>query len=355
MVQHHVHGVGQVRARVHGLPGHSRRRRRAALAQRDNRGVLHVPRGLVDEVSRVPLARPLERRREPARESRLALGGEAHGGGVARRAGPRGSGRARARARGARARRVVQRRARGSGRARQRSRLARGRGRHAGRREEKEHEREPRGAGEGRRHRAAARLPGSTRRFASWPEVISTRELASCWHGFSPKKWPITDCAHGGRLFSLPLQPVPRERRPSLTAHRTHPHAVVYVNDAFHCECPVEPRVRRRAVRVASPRAPPNPPSAPLTEITHRTAFLAHPRSATSSSGASAWSTWPRTLYGKLVTIVDFVDMNRVRLLSSPALGCRAARRSPRASTENPKPPSSRPRAFSLFLSGRSL
>ena len=60
-------------------------------------------------------------------------------------------------------------------------------------------------------------------------------------------------------------------------------------------------------------------------------------------------------LYGKLVTIVDFVDMNRVRLLSSPALGCRAARRSPRASTENPKPPSSRPRAFSLFRSGRSL
>jgi hypothetical protein len=50
------------------------------------------------------------------------------------------------------------------------------------------------------------------------------------------------------------------------------------------------------------------------------------------------------------------VDMNRVRLLSSPALGCCAARRSPRASTENPKPPSGRvPRAFSLFPSGRSL
>ena len=53
-------------------------------------------------------------------------------------------------------------------------------------------------------------------------------------------------------------------------------------------------------------------------------------------------------LYGKLVTIVDFVDMNRVRLLSSPGLGCRASRRSPRASTENPKPPSRRfPQGFS--------
>jgi hypothetical protein len=126
--------------------------------------------------------------------------------------------------------------------------------------------------------------------------------------------------------------PSRRRHRPSLTAHRTHPHAVVYVNDAFQRECPVEPRVCGRAVRVASPRAPPNPPGAPLTEIAHPTALLSSsPQRNIELGRVCLVNLAADPLYGKLVTIVDFVDMNRVRIFySSSARMPRVASKSAR-------------------------
>jgi hypothetical protein len=112
------------------------------------------------------------------------------------------------------------------------------------------------------------------------------------------------------------------DRSPSFrSARATHPCSGRH--HAFHCASRVSPGALRAPSRVAPSRNPSSPPRPVLTE-NHPSSRLSPSQRNIELGRVCLVNLAADPLYGKLVTIVDFVDMNRVR--SASDFGDRAAR-----------------------------